>query len=214
MNDTSQYNKEAKGLVDELRKKGIRDERILEAVGKIPRHSFVDKSLSESAYADRALPIDKGQTISQPYTVAFQTSLLQLIPDDKVLEIGTGSGYQAAVLCEMGANVYSIERHHLLYAKAKSLLDSLGYKARLFYGDGYEGLPDEAPFDKILITAATSKFPEKLLQQLRIGGIMAAPIGNDDRQTMTVVRRIEENKYKETRHGYFIFVPMIDGLAK
>lgn len=214
MNDSSIYSKEVKNLVNGLKRKGIRDERILEAVSRVPRHDFVTESIRSKAYQDKALPIDKGQMISQPYTVAFQTDLLQLEAGDKVLEIGTGSGYQAAVLCEMGVEVYSIERHYQLHLKAKTLLDSLGYRVNLFYGDGYEGLPDEAPFDKILITAATSQFPEKLLRQLRIGGIMVAPIGNSERQTMTVVKRLDEDRYKETPHGHFVFVPMVKGVEE
>lgn len=212
MNDTSKYSSEVEQLVLGLRHKGIADERILDAIGKIPRHEFVSDHLLDRAYEDKPLPIDKEQTISQPYTVAFQTELLELEPGDKVLEIGTGSGYQAAVLCEMGVDVYSIERHQLLYKKAQTLLDSLGYHPHLFYGDGYQGLTEHAPFDKILITAATKEFPPKLLKQLKVGGLMVAPIGDSVRQVMTVIRRLDADRYEESEHGIFIFVPMIEGV--
>lgn len=214
MNDSLQYNDKAKRLAVELKRKGISDERVLAAIGKIPRHVFVAKNLMSRAYEDRPLPIGKDQTISQPYTVAFQSELLQVKPNEKVLEIGTGSGYQAAVLCEMGAEVYSIERHQQLYIKAKEILNKLGYHPMLFYGDGYEGLPDHAPFDKILITAATKEFPKKLLEQLKIGGLMVAPIGDSNRQTMTVVERIGADEYKESEHGAFVFVPMLKGVEE
>lgn len=214
MNDSALYQNNARKLIIELRRKGISDERILNVIGKIPRHIFIDKHLADYAYDDNPLPIDKGQTISQPYTVAFQTLLLQLEPDEKVLEIGTGSGYQAAVLCELGAKVFSIERHKQLYLKAQEVLNQLNYYPTLSYGDGYEGLPEHAPFDKILITAATEKFPERLLQQLRIGGLMVAPIGDSTGQTMTVVERLSNHKYKETTYGSFAFVPMKKGIEE
>lgn len=214
MKDTLQFKQEAKNLVNGLRQEGIADERVLNAIEKIPRHEFVEKGLVKYAYEDRPLPIGRNQTISQPFTVAYQTELLQLKPGDKVLEIGTGSGYQAAVLCEMNVEVYSIERHQPLYLKAKTILNELGYSPHLFYGDGYEGLPDHAPFDKILITAATKSFPQKLKEQLGIGGMMVAPVGDDVRQVMTVIKRVSENKYEETEHGFFRFVPMLEGMAK
>jgi len=204
-------NVKAEELAKDLKRKGIRDERVLAAIAKIPREQFVDKSMAEYAYLDRPLPIEEGQTISQPYTVAFQTELLQLKPDEKVLEIGTGSGYQAAVLCEMGAKVYSIERYEVLYLTAKETLHKLGYYPHLFFGDGYEGLPEEAPFDKILITAAPEEIPEKLKKQLRIGGRMVLPLGGRQGQKMTVVRRTGEERYNQTTHGDFIFVPMQKG---
>ena len=202
---------EAQKLAQDLKRKGIKDERVLAAIAHIPRHSFIDKSLREQAYLDRPLPIQKEQTISQPYTVAFQTELLQLKPGEKVLEIGTGSGYQAAVLCEMGAEVYSIERFQELHLAAKETLNKLGYHPHLFFGDGYEGLPAQAPFDKILITAAPEKVPEKLKQQLKIGGWMVVPLGGRQGQKMMVIRRVSENKFTETEHGDFIFVPMQEG---
>jgi protein-L-isoaspartate(D-aspartate) O-methyltransferase len=171
----------------------------------------VDAALADMAYLDRPLPIESGQTISQPYTVAFQTELLQLKPGEKVLEIGTGSGYQAAVLCEMGAEVYSIERYRELYLTAKERLNRLGYTPQLFHGDGYEGLPEQAPFDKILITAAPEEIPEKLKEQLRVGGWMVLPLGGRMGQKMTVIKRTSGEKYRQTTHGDFIFVPMQKG---
>ena len=214
MTDLPQRHDEAKKLAKELKKKGISDKRVLTAIGNIPRHSFIDAQLSAYAYEDRPLPIESGQTISQPFTVAWQTQLLQLKPGEKVLEIGTGSGYQAAVLCEMEAEVYSIERYYNLYESAKETLNKLGYYPNLFFGDGFEGLSEHAPFDKILITAAPEKIPEKLLQQLRIGGWMVAPVGGRAGQKMTVIRRISENEFKESEHGDFIFVPMQEGTVK
>lgn len=211
MNDSLQYNDRAKKLAVELRRKGIKDEQVLTVIAKIPREMFVAEHLATRAYEDKPLPIDKNQTISQPYTVAFQTELLQIKPNEKVLEIGTGSGYQAAVLCEMGVEVYSIERHQQLYVKAKKVLHELGYDPMLFYGDGHEGLPDHSPFDKILITAATKEFPKKLLEQLKIGGLMVAPIGDSKSQTMTTIKRLGPDEYKETEHGIFVFVPMLQG---
>lgn len=213
-NDTSLYVDLAKELVLNLKKKGIYDKKVLKAIERVPRHNFVDEKLALFAYMDSPLPIDENQTISQPYTVAFQTQLLALKPNEKVLEIGTGSGYQAAVLCEMDVEVYSIERYKQLHLKAQNRLQKLGYQANLFYGDGYEGLPDHAPFDKIVITAATLEFPEKLLKQLKIGGMMVAPIGDSTHQTMTVVKRISEDKYKKTKHGTFRFVPMLEGVEE
>ena len=214
MIENLQQNNEAKKLAKELKKKGIFDERVLSAIANVPRHSFINENLSAYAYLDRPLPIESGQTISQPFTVAWQTQLLQLKPGEKVLEIGTGSGYQAAVLCEMNAEVYTIERYHNLYESAKETLNGLGYHPNLFFGDGFEGLPEHAPFDKILITAAPDKVPEKLLQQLRVGGWMVAPVGGRAGQKMTVIKRIGENEFKESEHGDFIFVPMQEGTVK
>src|SRR5512136_78685 len=173
---------EAKGkrkkLVAELRKKGISDEEVLRAIDMVPRHIFMDHAFLIHAYVDKAFPISSGQTISQPYTVAIQTSLLQVKKRDKILEIGTGSGYQAAILAEMGAKVYTIERFRELYLKAQMTLTSLGYSADFFYGDGYEGKPQYGPYDGILITAAASEIPQKLLQQLKINGRLVIPLGS------------------------------------
>ncbi|MBN2613871.1 MAG: protein-L-isoaspartate(D-aspartate) O-methyltransferase [Bacteroidales bacterium] len=200
-----------KKLVDEIRRKGIKTEEVLEAIGKIPRHSFMDSSFITFAYKDQAFPIAAGQTISQPYTVAFQTELLQVNKRDKILEIGTGSGYQTAVLLELGAAVFSVERFRELYLKAKSTLSELGYRPQLFYGDGYQGLPTYGPFDRILITAAAPAIPEQLLDQLKTGGRLVAPVGGTASQKMILVEKTAENNYITSEHGYFIFVPMVKG---
>ncbi len=208
---------EAKGkrkrLIEELRSKGITDEKVLEAMGKVPRHLFMDDAFLRHAYQDKAFPIAAGQTISQPYTVAVQTVLLNVGKRDKVLEVGTGSGYQAAVLAEMGVKVYTIERQRELYRKAQVMLGDLGYRIHFFLGDGYEGQPQYGPFDGIIITAATAEVPEKLLKQLRIGGRLVVPKGERDSQVMTLYVRRGEDDFEITTHGYFVFVPMLRGIA-
>lgn len=205
---------EAVNLAKQLERKGISDKLVLEAIASVPRHEFVDEKLRDYAYLDRPLPIERNQTISQPYTVAYQSELLKLKPGEKVLEIGTGSGYQAAILCEMGAEVYSVERYEELHNSSKKRLNSLGYYPKLFYGDGYEGLPEHSPFDKILITAAPEEIPEKLLQQLKIGGWMVVPVGVRSGQKMTIIRRTGNDTFEESIHGDFIFVPMEKGTEK
>jgi protein-L-isoaspartate(D-aspartate) O-methyltransferase len=200
-----------KKLVETIRSKGISDERVLSAIGKVPRHLFMDSSFIKFSYADQAFPIRSGQTISQPFTVAFQTELLEIKPMEKVLEIGTGSGYQAAVLMEMGARVYSIERHKELHIAAQSILAKLGYKGRFFYGDGYEGIPAYAPFDKILVTAASPEIPGKLIEQLKPGGLLVLPLGGSMGQIMVKVLKTDENNFTTTKHGAFAFVPMVKG---
>lgn len=215
MSDNAPQNHpQAEKLARELERKGIRDKRVLAAIASVAREEFIDASLREYAYLDKPLPIEKGQTISQPYTVAYQSELLGLKPGEKVLEIGTGSGYQAAILCEMGAVVYSIERYEALHLSAKATLHRLGYYPHLFFGDGYEGLPEEAPFDKILLTAAPDVVPEKLLKQLRVGGWMVLPLGGRMGQKMTLIKRLGEEKFSESEHGDFIFVPMQKGTEK
>jgi protein-L-isoaspartate(D-aspartate) O-methyltransferase len=211
MEDTYLHKGLRKKLVEEIKSKGIRDQAVLDAVGNVPRHLFMDSSFTKFAYKDQAFPIGSGQTISQPYTVAFQTELLKVKSGDRILEIGTGSGYQAAILIEMGAKVYTIERIKKLMTKAKALLPSLGYNPHFFYGDGYSGLPTYAKFDKILITAAAPEIPIKLIDQLKTGGRMVLPIGSSYSQVMTLVVKTGENDYKETGHGYFVFVPMLKG---
>ena len=213
MEDTYRHKGLRRLLVEEIRKKGISDEAVLEAIGKVPRHAFMDSGFINFSYKDSAFPIGSGQTISQPYTVAFQTQLLKVKPHDKVLEIGTGSGYQAAVLFEMGANVYTIERQRELYIKSQQLLNQLNYKMQFFHGDGYAGLPAYAPFDKILVTAGATEIPETLVQQLKIGGRMVIPVGGSDRQDMTLVVRKSETETEVTYHGAFIFVPFLKGKA-
>ena len=206
---------EAKGkrkkLVEDLRHKGIDDEEVLRAIGKVPRHVFMDPAFLIHAYVDKAFPISSGQTISQPYTVAIQTSLLKVEKRSRILEIGTGSGYQAAVLAEMGAKVYTIERFRELYLKAQATLTALGYSVDFFYGDGYCGKPQYGPFDGIIITAAIDDIPESLLKQLRTGGRLVAPVGKNDGQVMTLVIRQDEDYFEYSTHGLFMFVPMLKG---
>jgi protein-L-isoaspartate(D-aspartate) O-methyltransferase len=211
MTDTFLAKGKRKKLVDDLRRKGISDEEVLRALNTVPRHDFMDPAFLHHAYTDKAFPISSGQTISQPYTVAIQTSLLKVKKRDKILEIGTGSGYQAAILAEMGAKVYTIERFRELYLKAQRTLTSLGYSADFFYGDGYEGKPQYGPFDGILITAATPEIPEKLLHQLKTGGRLVVPLGGSLSQVMTLVVRTGEDDFEYSSHGSFVFVPMLKG---
>lgn len=213
MEDTYRHKGLRRLLVEEIRKKGIADEAVLGAIGRVPRHAFMDSGFINFSYRDSAFPIGAGQTISQPYTVAFQTQLLEVKPHDKVLEIGTGSGYQAAVLFEVGANVYTVERQRELYIKSQQLLHDLGYKMHFFYGDGYAGLPAYAPFDKILVTAGASGIPETLVQQLKTGGRMVIPVGDNERQEMTLVIKKTNTETEATQHGTFVFVPFLKGKA-
>ena len=203
-----------KKLIDSLREKGISDEEVLKAMNRVPRHLFMDPAFLSHAYVDKAFPISSGQTISQPYTVAVQSSLLQLKRRDKVLEIGTGSGYQAAVLAEMGVKVYTIERYRELFQKAQGILTSLGYNIHFFFGDGYEGKAQYGPYDGIIITAAAPEIPDALLKQLKIGGKLVVPLGSSDYQVMTVVERTGDDAYEYTSHGNFVFVPMLKGTVK
>ena len=200
-----------KKLADSLKVKGIRDPKVLEAISKVPRHLFMESSFIHFAYKDQAFPIGSGQTISQPYTVAFLTQLLQVKKKDKVLEVGTGSGYQAAVLLEMGAKVFTIERQKELYLKAQSFLPEIDYHPACFFGDGYAGLPNFAPFDKILVTAGATSIPAALKEQLKIGGRMVIPVGKSNRQEMIVIDRISEEDFKTEKHGGFVFVPLLKG---
>ncbi|MCC6815850.1 MAG: protein-L-isoaspartate(D-aspartate) O-methyltransferase [Saprospiraceae bacterium] len=200
-------------LVEQLRKKGIHDVNVLNAINTVPRHLFLDTAFEEWAYKDNAFPIDCEQTISQPYTVAFQTQLLEVKEGDKILEIGLGSGYQACVLYELKAKVYSIERHKTLHDKTSTRLKTIGYSAiRTFYGDGYLGLPRQAPFDKILITASVKETPTTLLAQLKINGLMVYPHGDHkDTQIMTRIIKRNENDFQQEAFGQFRFVPMLKG---
>lgn len=211
MTDSFEAKGKRKKLVDELRRKGISDEEVLRAMNTVPRHDFMDPAFLNHAYIDKAFPISSGQTISQPYTVAMQTSLLKVKKRDRILEIGTGSGYQTAVLAEMGAKVYTIERYRELYLKAQRTLNSLGYSADFFYGDGYEGKPQYGPFDGIIVTAAASEVPGKLLKQLKTEGRLVIPIGDNTSQVMTLVIRTGEDKYEYSSHGTFVFVPLLKG---
>lgn len=199
-------------LVEQVRSKGIMDQRILDAMMKIPRHAFIDSTFLKLSYQDQAFPISSGQTISQPYTVAFQTELLDLQMHQKVLEVGTGSGYQAAILAEMGVRVFSMERIRKLHQDAQIILRELGYPVKLFLGDGYQGLPTYAPFDRILITAAAPAIPEALMRQLVVGGILVAPVGGRDLQVMTRCIRTGPDEFAFSTHGSFVFVPMKTGL--
>ncbi|MBU2525493.1 MAG: protein-L-isoaspartate(D-aspartate) O-methyltransferase [Bacteroidetes bacterium] len=193
-----------------LEEKGIKDEAVLQAIRSVPRHLFLDSSFEAHAYQDKAFPIAASQTISQPYTVAFQSSLLQAKPGQKILEIGTGSGYQAAVLCAMQMKVYSIERQSELFKKTKVLLQKLGYKPKfLTFGDGYKGLPDYAPFDGIIVTAAAPTIPKALMAQLKVGGRMVIPVGADT-QDMYVIYRKSATDFEKKTYGKFRFVPMLE----
>ncbi|WP_462318796.1 protein-L-isoaspartate(D-aspartate) O-methyltransferase [Marinilabilia sp.] len=213
-NDSFRHKGLRNRLVEEIRKKGIIDHKVLEAIGRVPRHLFMDSSFIQMAYKDQAFPIGQGQTISQPYTVAVQTSLLEIQPGDQVLEIGTGSGYQAAVLYEMGAFVFSVERQKRLFQKTAKLLPEIGYReVRLFLGDGNDGLPAFAPFDKIIVTAGISDIPSNLLLQLKPGGLMVIPLGERS-QTMTRIKRLNEDDFEQETFGEFAFVPMLKGIAK
>jgi len=201
-------------LVEQVRQKGIGDERIMAAMEALPRHFFLDKAFEEKAYEDAAFPIGCEQTISQPYTVAYQTRLLEVEKRDKVLEIGTGSGYQAALLSLLGARVYTVERQEALYAKAKKLLAALGMRnVRCFFRDGNKGLPEFAPFDKILVTAAATEPPQALLDQLAIGGMLVIPVG-DEVQRMERITRVGERQYQTEQFDHFRFVPFLPGVEK
>ncbi len=209
MRDSSKHKGLRKRLVDQLVLKGIKSKIVIDALLKVPRHLFIDQDFETHAYIDKAFPIDSEQTISQPFTVAFQTSLLNLNKKDKVLEIGTGSGYQTAILMEIADYVFSIERQHKLYRRSKKNLTNLGYKTiNIKYGDGYKGLQEHQPFDKILVTAGAEILPKQLLLQLKIGGKLVIPIGKDI-QEMTVIERKSEKSFDKKMYGNFKFVPML-----
>jgi protein-L-isoaspartate(D-aspartate) O-methyltransferase len=205
-----------KKLVDTIRAKGIKDEAVLNAINNIPRHLFLDSSFLNFAYQDQAFPIGSGQTISQPYTVAFQTELLEVAKGEKVLEVGTGSGYQACVLAEMGAKVFTIERQKKLFDKTKKLLENLKYfSIKTFYGDGYKGLPTFGPFDKVIVTAGAPVVPNDLLMQLKIGGRLVIPVDlENDYQEMILIKRVSETEYERQSHGKFRFVPLLSDKAR
>jgi protein-L-isoaspartate(D-aspartate) O-methyltransferase len=202
-----------KQLVDILKKKGIEDEAVLKAIGKVPRHFFFDETFWNQAYRDIAFPIGEGQTISQPYTVAYQTQLLHIKKGDKVLEIGTGSGYQACILLELGAKVYTIERQEKLYERTIQVLPYMGYKPHFFLGDGSKGIPEYAPYDKIIVTAGAPLVPETLLKQLAIGGILVIPVGNEESQKMVTILKTAENDYEKHVLDTFRFVPLVGDKA-
>jgi protein-L-isoaspartate(D-aspartate) O-methyltransferase len=210
--DTYRHKGLRKKLVETVRRKGITDEKVLHAIERIPRHFFLDSAFDEVAYEDKAFPIAEKQTISQPYTVAYQTQLLEVKPFDKVLEIGTGSAYQASVLADMGAQVYTIERQKKLFENNKNFAFLKKYpNIKFFYGDGYEGLPTFAPFDKVLITAAAPEIPKKLVEQMKTGGMMVIPVGTGDVQVMKRFIKQQDGSLKEEVYDRFSFVPMLTG---
>ena len=212
LEDTYQHKGLRKKLIDLLRTKGIISELVLEAIFNVPRHFFLDSAFDKIAYEDRAFPIDAEQTISQPYTVAYQTQLLNVHRSDKILEIGTGSVYQASVLAELGAWVYTIERQRKLYDNNRQFFLKGKYpNIKFFYGDGFEGLPTYSPFDKVLITAAAPFVPPKLITQLKVGGIMVLPVMEGDKQRMLRLTKKEDGSYTEETFEYFSFVPMLKG---
>jgi protein-L-isoaspartate(D-aspartate) O-methyltransferase len=214
INDTFRHKGLRRSMIEMLKEKGISDKRVLDAMSKVPRHLFLSKDsvFDEVAYENKAFQIGNGQTISMPFTVAYQSELLEVAKGDKVLEIGTGSGYQAAVLSEMGAAVYTIERQKLLFDKTPALLKSLGYhKIKTFFGDGFIGVPAFAPFDKIIITAAAPEIPQKLLGQLVIGGQMVIPFDDGERSVMLRLTKTDENNFEEERFIDCAFVPMLKG---
>ena len=210
MKDTLKHKGLRQKLVEVIRSKGIKDEIVLDAIGKIPRHLFMDSGFLDHAYQDKAFPIAADQTISQPYTVAFQSELLEVKKGDKILEIGTGSGYQAAVLCLLGARVYTIERQLELFKKTSKFLPKLGYRPKkMIFGDGYKGLPEEAPFDSIIVTAGAPYVPKSLLSQLKINGRLVIPVG-DDVQIMTLYIRKGPKEFEKHELGEFRFVPLLE----
>jgi protein-L-isoaspartate(D-aspartate) O-methyltransferase len=198
-----------KKLVLHLKKSGIKDFKVLQAIEKLPRHFFFNSAFLQFAYDDVAFQIGESQTISQPYTVARQSELLEVRKGDKILEIGTGSGYQAAILSALGADVYSIERNKKLHEKAKIMLEKLKCTVHCFYGDGYLGLPEYAPYDRVIVTAAAPYIPQPLLQQLKPRGILVIPVGNDTTQVMKKIRKIGDNDYDTRDYGNFSFVPLL-----
>lgn len=202
-----------KRLVELLRKKGIDDERVLQAIGKVPRHYFFSRTFWNQAYKDIAFPIGEGQTISQPYTVAYQSQLLHVKKGDKVLEIGTGSGYQACILVELGADVYTIERQEKLYNRTKEVLPAMGYKPNFFLGDGSLGKPQFAPYNQIIVTAGAPFVPETLLKQLAIGGLLVIPVGDEKSQKMVTILRVAENDFEKVELDTFRFVPLVGDKA-
>lgn len=210
LKDTTKHQGLRNQLAEVLQKKGITDKKVLEAIKKIPRHLFLNSSFEDFAYQDKAFPIEAGQTISQPYTVAFQSQLLEVKKDDAILEIGTGSGYQTAVLYLMGAKVYSIERQNELFKKTLLLLPKLGIRPKLLaFGDGYKGLPNYAPFDSIIVTAGAPIIPKTLMSQLKIGGRLVIPLGEDS-QIMTLLIRKNEIQFEKQEFGEFRFVPLLE----
>lgn len=209
MEDTYKHKGLRKQLVAEIKRKGIKNQKVIDAIAKIPRHFFFEKIFDRHAYEDKAFPIAAGQTISQPYTVAFQTELLDIEPGHKVLEIGTGSGYQAAILVELGAVVYTIEYQKELYQKVIRFLPKLGYQPHMYQGDGSKGLSRFAPYDSIIVTAGAPSIPDELIEQLKIGGRLVIPVGDDKRQAMLLIKKISDDKVEKEIFNDFRFVPLL-----
>ena len=214
LKDTYRHQGKRKLLVEELEKMGIQDVRILKAFNAVPRHYFMDLALDDLAYTNGAFHIGSGQTISHPYTVAFQTELLDLSPKMKVLEIGTGSGFQTCILCQLGAKVFSIERHRELFMKAKQMVGFFNFTAKMYFGDGYKGNLSYAPYDKILVTCGAPEIPNELIKQLKIGGIMIIPVGEGKEQKMLKIIKTQETEYSIQEFGTFKFVPMLERTVK
>ncbi len=209
MEDSYKHRGMRKKLIKLLEGKNIRSLDVLNAIGKVPRHFFFDNVFVEHAYQDKAFPIGEGQTISQPYTVAFQSEKLEIKSGDKVLEIGTGSGYQACVLLELGAELHTIEYQKVLYERTKEFLPKMGYNANFYHGDGSKGIPNQAPFDRIIVTAGAPTIPNSLIKQLNIGGILIIPVGNNERQKMYKITKLAETKIKKEEFDFFSFVPLL-----
>ncbi|MFK7775704.1 MAG: protein-L-isoaspartate(D-aspartate) O-methyltransferase [Saprospiraceae bacterium] len=213
--DTYRHKGLRKKLVETIRAKGIRDEKVLTVINSLPRHFFMEKGFEEWAYVDKAFPIGSDQTISQPYTVAFQTELLQIKKRDKVLEVGTGSGYQAAILALLGARVHTIERQEALFHKTNELLGKLDVgNIRTYFRDGYKGIPEFAPFDKMIVTAGAKNIPTALKNQLKIGGVLVIPVGDDKTQKMYRITRVSEKEFEKEEFANFRFVPFLKGTNK
>lgn len=209
LEDTYKHKGMRKSLVTLLQSKGIIDKKVLAAIEKVPRHYFFESAFTEKSYQDIAFPIGEGQTISQPYTVAFQTQLLQIKQGEKVLEIGTGSGYQTMILMELTPQIYTIEYNKVLFERTKKFLPSIGYQPKFFFGDGTKGLDSFAPYDKIIVTAGGPSIPKSLLQQLAINGRIVIPVGNEETQKMLKITRISENDFEREEHGNFAFVKLL-----
>ena len=213
MTDNYRHKGLRKKLVEVIKSKGIQDSNVLEAIGNVPRHFFLDTAFADHAYENKAFPIGSGQTISHPYTVAFQSELLEVKKGHKVLEIGTGSGYQTTVLCELGAKVFSIERQKELFDRTKRILKKMNYTAKLYYGDGYKGIPTWAPYNSIIVTCGAPFIPEDLLGQLKIGGRLVIPVGEES-QIMTLIVKQSEKEFTKKTFGDFRFVPMLEKKAR
>ena len=214
MEDSYKHKGMRKQLVETLQNKGIQNKDVLESFMAVPRHFFLDKAFTEQAYTNMAFQIGADQTISHPYTVAFQSEMLELTKGDKVLEIGTGSGFQTAILCELGAKVFSIERQKELFLKTRHILPKLGYSPRLKYGDGYEGWDSFAPFDKVIVTCGAPFIPQKLVEQLKPNGRLIIPVGEGSQQEMILITKSASGEVSEERKGVFSFVPMLKNTAK